>query len=1193
MPLKLVLRRRPASRRRKLLYGALGLLVVLLIAAFAIPYLAVNRYRGQVETIVSEFIDRPTSIGRLSATLAPGTTLTAHDVSIGHPEFNVVADRVIISVALAPLTRRIVKIDSICVEGLVWTIPESPGDLADEIQALEFNTSGEESPWEAVIDLAYTRDARIVVAGHDTPALAGNFDVTNLLSNEIGLDVEAVALAAGENARLSGDVTFRLVKDAEPSLQLAGNATLENVMSREFVDERVVPNTEMDFSSIAFKRTGADRVEIDLSGESFPSSREAAEAAALTGAFTAKAIWEDGATTIDIAEWRADGFQFTGTIGVDKEGGTAIAIDNGLANADGIDAYFALRPLADYDVAPRQDAAFSVVNLKLGRSPDGVIQLQDGAIEFSGLDLLVEVGKAAFNDFHGSVAVGENRITLHEIAGEGIKFAGEIQPDFEAQTYAFALNAEAQLTRERLEGFMDVASLTEAAGAITIASARGTITSEGGVPEDLALEGALTQGKFVYASEDFDDTLDTVDVRFTAEPGRITTTGSATSQMLGAVSVDGAYATEERAWTGTVASDVSNVSLPGLEGRTQEVVANILGRYGRSDVRVAFAVPADEAFPATLTLERLGETPRLAATLAFPRDEEWALGDVNVTANISSRVIAPLLPESLHATGPIDVVFRRSLGEQRFRADLDFRQASVSMGEYIEKQPGGPLTVAVEGSATDDRWAADTFNATLFTESIAGTVVDDRVAIPAVDLNVAALAPLLREGGQASGRVTGSLNTDPTAVALELVDVRLALSDDLVIERINGPFRITDDGFMADNLEVNAANSSFAVTARQTEGGYTGSLTGSTMDANALAELYEAFASLDEDELTAVTEEAGQSMLAAEGEEAVGGSLLAGAPESKPDFSEPIAGGEEPAPFEGTFDVKIDSLLYRNATFSNLSTTVVAAGGNVSAQNLTFTPSSGQASGKIEYLRGDATRGNRLVADLVLGEADAAFIDGLAFEEPQNLRGLISGNVYLDMPIADAGVELSGLNGKITFNAANGSLGSLGFANAILFVFRSTEILFLRSPFGDGGLSFDQMAGQATIDNGVITLGVQEGEDYTEAIVLERPSYRMSAIGKIDLPQWQSDVFVHMKPLSTVTDAATIFKLDQVKAINERGGLRIAMTGPPDDPKTQVGLGEPVRRITGDVRSSVQSVGNIVKDEIIKGLGGLIRDVLE
>jgi hypothetical protein len=142
-------------------------------------------------------------------------------------------------------------------------------------------------------------------------------------------------------------------------------------------------------------------------------------------------------------------------------------------------------------------------------------------------------------------------------------------------------------------------------------------------------------------------------------------------------------------------------------------------------------------------------------------------------------------------------------------------------------------------------------------------------------------------------------------------------------------------------------------------------------------------------------------------------------------------------------------------------------------------------------------------------------------------------------------------------------------------------------------LSFDRMAGQATIENGVITLGVQDGEDYVEAIVLERPSYRMSAIGKIDLAQWESDVFVHMKPLSTVSDAANIFKLDQVEAVNKRGGLRIAMSGPPDDPKTQVGLGEPVRRITGDVRGSVQSVGNIVKDEIIKGLGGLIRDVLE
>ncbi len=589
MPLTVEIRRRtPRLRRRR--WWPIYAVVLLAAAGLSAPFWVPNFFRQNVIDLVAYRIDRPTEIGRMTVQFSPKPGVVFHDVRIGQPQFNARADRVTIAINVGPLRQRVVDIDSIEVEGLVWTIPERPGDLASEIGALKILPGKGKSSWKSTIARAYAEGARVVVVDHDDPVLVGDVDVRDLLEDKITLAVDAAAPVAGEAAALAGSVAFTKQPDSDPSLAIEGNATLADVDSRAFVDEDVVPNTQLDFASIQFVRTGADSVSIEMNGESYPASAEAAQVESLTGAFKATALWKDGATDVRIDEWRAGGFEFTGDIGVDQDGAVTADIDHGLANASGIDAYFKLRPLAEYTVKPAGDAKLTVEDFEIYRSADGALALQKGTASFAGIDLLVEDGAQAFTGFSGGVSIADNVITLANLSGDGLTLNGTVTPNFEADTYRFNLSGAADLSRDRLSGFVSTDRLTESTGRIQITRLDGTTKPEGGLPDDLAIEGNLSNGRFKIESPDWSDTFENAALTFAAEGGQIKTVGSTASAMFGAVSADGTYFTDEQRWAGSVSGDFSSVELPSVDGKTGEVAHSIFAEFGTSELDVAVAI---------------------------------------------------------------------------------------------------------------------------------------------------------------------------------------------------------------------------------------------------------------------------------------------------------------------------------------------------------------------------------------------------------------------------------------------------------------------------------------------------------------------------------------------------------------------------------------------------------------------------
>src|SRR5882724_5349654 len=97
----------------------LGLVIVVLLAAFALPYfLDVDRYRETIADTIAKQTGRRVTIGKLRARLLPGVGLTVDGLHIGNPpgfpDGDVLsAEEIRVNVALGPLLQRIVHVNSI------------------------------------------------------------------------------------------------------------------------------------------------------------------------------------------------------------------------------------------------------------------------------------------------------------------------------------------------------------------------------------------------------------------------------------------------------------------------------------------------------------------------------------------------------------------------------------------------------------------------------------------------------------------------------------------------------------------------------------------------------------------------------------------------------------------------------------------------------------------------------------------------------------------------------------------------------------------------------------------------------------------------------------------------------------------------------------------------------------------------
>ena len=97
----------------------LGLIVVLILAAVAVPYfLNVDRYRETIADAIAKQTGRKVTVGAIHARLFPGAGVTVAELHIGNPSGFpsgdlVGADEIRVNVALAPLLHGIIHVNSV------------------------------------------------------------------------------------------------------------------------------------------------------------------------------------------------------------------------------------------------------------------------------------------------------------------------------------------------------------------------------------------------------------------------------------------------------------------------------------------------------------------------------------------------------------------------------------------------------------------------------------------------------------------------------------------------------------------------------------------------------------------------------------------------------------------------------------------------------------------------------------------------------------------------------------------------------------------------------------------------------------------------------------------------------------------------------------------------------------------------
>jgi hypothetical protein len=795
----------------------------------------------------------------------------------------------------------------------------------------------------------------------------------------------------------------------------------------------------------------------------------------------------------------------------------------------------------------------------LGLTAERYIRLVQGAASFAGVNVASKTGESAFQGVSGDVSFEEGVIHVGRVESEGVSLTGDVSPDFSTGITTIDLSGQVQMTRERLQSLVDLPQIAEATGNVELTRIRATIVPGEGMPADLVIEGSVKDGVLAIKSDAWDDRLAPLSATFTAQPGRIDTKAQATSQKLGATSVDGQYLLEEREWRGTVQGDLSKMDLPFLKQEAaKDVAPGVVAAYGPSAFAITVTLPGPDRPRAVVAFDRDG-APELAGSVEWRKDGEvWALGDVRVDATIPGAALRGMLPATSTASGNVGVDFTRSREQARFDAHVDLNATELTLGDSLRKASGVVASLDITGEASPEIWQARTLTIDCLGERVQGRFENGRFIVDPLALNVATLTPLLTRGGEARGRVEGRIATNPTELDLNLVEFGAALSPELTIESVNGVVSVRPDSVSVRDLAVRAANSDCRITAEKRAGRWSGNVTGRQLDINGLEALFKAFAQY-------------------RGEDT--------GPEPATD-AVPAAGqrGNE-EPFAGAFTANLDTLFYRQAHFANASATVVVQDRRIQVDNLRLARDGGTVTGAIIIAPGEPA--GRFATEMAVANISAQVIDELAFVEPRGLEGILNGTVLLDMPTGEGVNPTHGLNGRITFTGENGTFGKLGIATQILNVLRATEITRLRMPtLRDGGLTYDTCRATVSMNNGLMTF---------EEMVIRTPTYLITAEGTIDYPANQTELLVHVSLLESVLSAGDF--VPGVRELADRfrtaGGLRILLTGPPDNPSSSYALGPPVvGGITDEVRGTLRSTTGIVREQLLDRATDALRNIL-
>ena len=1082
----------PHPTRRRLLWGlALALAAALLVWQALELALDVDRYRPQAEQELARLTGLPVTIGELDLALRPVPCLSALDVAIGKGDLHATTARLDFFPQLRALLARQVVISRIELAELSVTLPDSAERL--------------ERAWSDLRE-------HLADAGGGAEPAPSTRPIQGFALQ--GVVAEQATLRFGEGAlhpfvvtlRATGlaDAAMQLALEAEvPSLGAEAEGTLEVPLSDAAANglrgELRVDNLRTDrwFGLPAALHAAWDaRVVLDQpsSGETrlaLEGSVKPTEATALGGRYTVQArLAGDGSATLE-ATLDGDGVALRGSGRRLASGASTLRIDSLEARGAALVALLTAAASDPEAVGTTDDAALELRDLEFALPAEAPPVLVSGVLEVHGIEARYRGGCVA-DPLRVAARVADGAVTIEEVRGGAVALSGHLEPEPSWSQPALVLRGTIGISDALLRIAGAPESLHDAAGTVDLQQLRIVFggSTQPGESTPLILRARLVGGAVRYASEPFSDRFSDVGITVTHRDGALLLDGAGRSAALGPLKLSGVIEPEKSLARGAVTFDAGTAAALVSDPATRGLVEPVLRAYGpgRLGLRVEWPDPGE----VRLRLERAG-TPSLAASVAF---RDAALGDLEAEAAIPGEALRGLLPESARSSGLAEVRVRRSASDGVFSLDADLAPLGLAIGAFIEKQPGEPLRLALEGRAAD-AWAAEHIEITAAKGSLAGSLTGGGLAVPDLDLDLAAWSFLLVDGANASGRIRGSLDTGAPAAKLHLDGVALRLSPELAIESADGDIELTGADWSMRELRLQGARSDAVLDATLQNGHIRGRLAGARFDVDVVRALLKDI-----------------------------GELL-------PERDDP----GPPAVRSGEFEVRLERVAFQRSEARNLEAELRWVEGDLQARELSFETYEGTLRGSLGVdAREDGP--SQLALDLEIADVTGRFLDDMFAAEPRDVRGIFSGKLHFTAPLGEnVKATLADGSGSLSAHATDGSFGKLGLATQLTTVLRSTEALRLKMPaFKDEGLVFDTVDAELTM---------QEGRAEITKFTLDSTSYAATARGYLDFRKNRSRVSIEFDAIRGITSILQRISVvgDVLKLVN----VRLTATGSPYD----------------------------------------------
>ncbi len=1057
----------------------------------------IDGYRPRIEAELAKYTGLPVTVEALELAWHPMPCLSAYAVSIGAGDFHAVTSRLDVFPRLWPLLRGRVEIARIEFVEPAVTLPASRDsleaqwrDLAAHVEAAraEPSTQGPTAtePVKFRIDEVLAESATLRFGIDDAHPIVSTVTASGIGGDYVEFGIEAEVPSAGAHA------VGTLRMPSEVGADITGELEISGLQPGTFFELPELAHTDWQaHAELSGKLEGDLAVSIE-------GSIEPLQPQALGGTFVGLARIEPGGATNAELEVNGEGFEIHSTARLFAEQGSRVRVKKLHVEDAALAALLGAVVRDPLELHARDGAALELRDFELSLAGDP--RVTSGVLEAHGVDLRWRESEVA-HDLRLEASAADGGIRIAALRGGPIDLHGMITPNRESTSVAVELAGQLALDDALLRALGAPEAIKQVKAVLAIEELSVTLPGPAQDNPPFTVRAHVADGVLQIESDAIAESVSDLDLQLSGDKSALRFEGSAFGTALGAISASAQIEPAVGNARGKVTlADASADFLRDAGDRAR--VTPALRAYSGEPFAFELVRDAEPPHVRRIRVERVA-SPRVTAALVLRSDPpEDPLRDLDIAAELPVDALRGFLPEAASASGNGSLRVRRSEGGIGWFAEGDLVDVVAADGDYLEKKAGEALRVRVEGTA-GEHWNADKLIFTSEKGTLPLEIGEHGISASALDVDLAAFAFLLVDGGRASGRLRGTFDSHAKSAHLRLEQVALYLTPELGVDEADGTIAIAGDDWGLSDLRLRVGQSAATIDAAVQSAKLKGKVAGERLDLAFAEEVIDQWQALD-------------------------------FPETEPDTSPPIT---------GDLSVAVDVVEYKRAEAQKASAMVRVERDDILVRELAFAVGEGRVTGRVDVRMRDPEP-DLLDLELDFANVSRSFLDGLLGEESRGKPGTFTGKLRFAAPLhGEKRAMMADASGSFSAQGVDGTLiGRLGLTTKIITVLRSTEALRMRMPaFQDEGIVFDTVRGDFVMEEGRVEIRTLE---------LDSTSYAMSATGEVNFREDSSRIPIEVNAIRGITSMIERVPVagDALKIAN----VRLVVTGSPWDMQVRV-----------------------------------------